>query len=63
MTNDPMAGPGPAFPTALGRSGPTSITLLGRDLADDLMGQVGFAEQALWMVARRRPSAGEVRVF
>jgi citrate synthase len=27
------------------------------------MGRVGFGELALWLLARRRPSAGEVRVF
>jgi citrate synthase len=27
------------------------------------MGQVGFGELALWLLARRRPTGGEVRVF
>jgi citrate synthase len=57
------AEPAASYPTSLGRSSPTSITLLGEDLADDLMGQVGFGELAFWLVARRRPSAREVRVF
>src|SRR4051794_18567848 len=36
------------YPTALGASTPTSITLLGRDLAKDVMGEVGFGELAFW---------------
>jgi citrate synthase len=51
------------YPTSIGRSDADSITLLGHDLASELMGQVGFGELAFWLVARRRPSAGELRVF
>ncbi len=51
------------YPTSVGTSDATSITLLGHDLAGELMGQVGFGELAFWLVARRRPSAGEVRLF
>jgi citrate synthase len=57
------AGDHPPYPTSLGVSDATTIRLLGHDLAGELMGQVGFGELALWMLARRRPSAGEVRVF
>ncbi|MBL7256123.1 citryl-CoA lyase [Paractinoplanes lichenicola] len=52
-----------SFPTGLGTSTPETISLLGQDLAADLMGQVGFGELAFWLVAGRRPTAGEVRVF
>ncbi|WP_328374097.1 citryl-CoA lyase [Micromonospora zamorensis] len=52
-----------SFPTGIGTSDPTSISLLGQDLAGDLMGEVGFGELAYWLVAGRRPSRGEVRVF
>ncbi len=52
----------PRFPTSLGTSGPETITVLGKDLAD-LMGKVGFGELALWLVTRRRPSPSQVRVF
>ncbi|BBH69264.1 citryl-CoA lyase [Actinoplanes sp. OR16] len=52
-----------SFPTGLGTSTPETISLLGQDLAADLMGQVGFGELAFWLVAGRRPHAGEVRLF
>ncbi|MCG5468227.1 citryl-CoA lyase [Micromonospora sp. LAH09] len=52
-----------SFPTGIGTSDPTTISLLGQDLAGDLMGEVGFGELAYWLVARRRPTRGEVRVF
>jgi citrate synthase len=53
----------PRFPTSLGSSGPDTITLLGQDLAADLMGKVGFGELALWLVTQRRPTPSQVRVF
>jgi len=51
------------YPTSIGRSDADSITLLGHDLAGELMGQVGFGELAFWLEAQRRPSEGELRVF
>jgi citrate synthase len=56
-------GPVPGFPTSLGTSDADKITLLGRDLAADLMGQVSFGELALWLVTQRRPTPSQVRVF
>jgi citrate synthase len=53
----------PSYPTSLGTSDADSIQLLGHDLAHELMGKVGFGELAFWLVAGRRPTAGEVRVF
>jgi citrate synthase len=61
MTAQPPEGL--AFPTSLGTSTADEIRLLGRDLAGELMGEVGFGELAFWLVAMRRPTAGEVRVF
>ena len=58
-----MADEGLRFPTAIGTSDETQIRLLGQDLAADLMGEVGFGELAYWLVAGRRPTPGEVRVF
>jgi citrate synthase len=51
------------YVTSIGRSDADSITLLGHDLAGELMGQVSFGELAFWLVAQRRPSGGELRVF
>jgi citrate synthase len=51
------------YPTSIGTSDATTITLLGHDLAGELLGTVGFGELAFWLAARRRPSAGEVRLF
>jgi citrate synthase len=51
------------FPTSLGTSTADEIRLLGQDLTADLMGKVGFGELAFWLVAMRRPTPSEVRVF
>ncbi|HSR25591.1 MAG TPA: citryl-CoA lyase [Candidatus Eisenbacteria bacterium] len=51
------------YPTSIGTSDRTSISLLGHDLAADLIGQVGFGELAFWLVAMRRPTPGERRLF
>lgn len=53
----------PRYPTSLGTSDATSISLMGKDLAADLMGKVGFGELAFWLVARRRPTPSQVRVL
>src|SRR4051794_1813133 len=51
------------YPTALGASSLKKITLLGHDLAEDVMGTVGFGELAFWLATQRRPTPGETRVF
>ncbi|MFD4254593.1 MULTISPECIES: citryl-CoA lyase [Amycolatopsis] len=51
------------YPTALGASSLEKITLLGQDLARDVMGEVGFGELAFWLATQRRPGKGETRVF
>ena len=53
----------PEYPTALGASSPDKITLLGQDLAQDVMGKVSFGELAFWLASQRRPTKGETRVF
>lgn len=53
----------PQYPTALGASTSSTISLLGHDLAGDLMGKVGFGELAMWLVTQERPTPGQVRVF
>ena len=49
--------------SAIGKSTPDSITVRGRDLATELMGQVTFTELAFFLTADRRPSPGETRLF
>jgi citrate synthase len=51
------------FPTSLGTSTADEIRLLGQNLTEDLMGKVGFGELAFWLVALRRPTPQETRVF
>ena len=53
----------PRFPTSLGASDRTSITLLGHDLANDLIGEVTFGELAFWLLTLQRPTTGQRRVF
>ncbi len=52
-----------SFDTALGASTPETITLLGHDLARDVMGEVGFGELAFWLATQQRPTRGQTRVF
>jgi citrate synthase len=63
MTSEHAADFSPRFTTSLGTSDQDTITLLGHDLAAELMGNVGFAELALWLVTQRRPTRAQVRVF
>lgn len=58
-----MAEDRPTYPTALGASSRDTITLLGHDLARDVMGTVGFGELAYWLATQRRPTPGQTRVF
>ena len=51
------------YPSSLGTSDADHIRLLGHDLAGELMGNVGFGELAFWLLAARRPTKGEARVF
>jgi citrate synthase len=53
----------PSYPSSLGTSDAETISLLGQDLAEDLMGRVGFGELAFWLVSQHRPTPGQVRVF
>jgi len=65
MSSDPARPTTPdlSFPTSLGTSTADEIRLLGQDLTADLMGKVGFGELAFWLVALRRPTPSETRVF
>ena len=53
----------PSFPTSLGTSEGSTITLLGQDLARDLMGQVSFGELAYWLITLERPTRQQTRLF
>ena len=55
--------PVPSFPTSLGTSEGTTITLLGQDLARDLMGNVSFGELAYWLITLQRPTPQQTRLF
>ena len=57
------SSPGPSFPTSLGTSEGTTITLLGRDLASELMGEVSFGELAYWLITLERPTPQQARLF
>src|SRR5262249_8028524 len=63
MTQRGQAGESRRFPTSIGTSSAERITLLGHDLAADLMGNVGFGELALWLVTQQRPTPSQIRVF
>jgi citrate synthase len=49
--------------TGIGDSDADSITLMGRDLASELMGKVTFTELAFLLVRGRVPSPGETRLL
>ncbi|WP_417374525.1 citryl-CoA lyase [Glutamicibacter protophormiae] len=52
-----------SFPTSIGSSTPTTMSLLGHDMATEMLGQVGFSELCLWLMTGQRPDAGQVPVF
>jgi citrate synthase len=51
------------FRTGIGTSDADSITLMGRDLASELMGQVTLTELTFLVVQRRIPSEAETRLL
>jgi citrate synthase len=53
----------PTYPTSIGHSDADSITVLGHDLAGELMGRISFGELAFWLIAGSRPTEGQLRVF
>jgi citrate synthase len=52
-----------SFETSVGTSDADSITVMGRDLSKELLGQATFTELAFLLVQRRMPSAAETRLF
>ena len=53
----------PTYRTGMGTSNADAITLLGHDLAQELIGQISFGELAFWLVAKRRPDPGQLVMF
>ncbi len=49
--------------TGVGASDADSITLMGRDVASELMGKVTFTELVFLLAQRRLPSEGETRLL
>src|SRR6187455_153184 len=52
-----------SFETSVGTSDADSITVMGRDLARDLMGKATLSELAFLVVQRRMPTTEEARLF
>jgi citrate synthase len=53
----------PSYRTGIGTSSADTITLLGHDLARELIGNVTFGELAFWLVAKRRPTPAQLMMF
>lgn len=53
----------PTYRTGLGTSDADSITLLGHDLASELLGKIAFGELAFYLIAKKRPSKGQLVMF
>lgn len=51
------------YPTGLGTSDRDTISLLGHDLAGELLGTVTFGELAFWLATQQRPTPEQLRVF
>ncbi|MEA2313228.1 MAG: citrate synthase, partial [Solirubrobacteraceae bacterium] len=49
--------------TGVGHSDADSISVMGRDVARELMGEVSLTELAFLLVQRRMPDAGEARLL
>jgi citrate synthase len=51
------------YRTDIAWSAPDSITVLGHDLPNELLGKIGFGDMAFLMVTHRLPSVDESRMF
>ena len=58
-----MSTSDPSYPSSIGTVSADQITVLGEDVAANLMGKVSFGELAYWLAAQRRPTPGQLRVF
>jgi citrate synthase len=53
----------PTYRTGIGSSDLDSITLLGHDLAGELIGKITFGELAYWLITKRRPTPQQRTMF
>jgi citrate synthase len=53
----------PTYRSGLGASDRDHIWLLGNDLADDILGKVGFGELAYWLMLKRKPTESQLVMF
>jgi citrate synthase len=53
----------PGYRTGIGASTADTITLLGHDLPGELLGRVSFGELSFWLIAKRRPTPGQLALF
>lgn len=51
------------YRTGLGTSNADSITLLGHDLASELLGKTSFGELAFWLISKKRPTPSQLVMF
>ncbi len=51
------------YRTGIGESDLDHISLLGHDLATELLDKISFTELAYWLAARRRPTEGQRRML
>ena len=51
------------YRTGLGASDADSITLLGHDLASELLGKISFGELAYYLITKQRPTKGQLVMF
>ncbi|MFE6645597.1 hypothetical protein ACFVJS_03480, partial [Nocardioides sp. NPDC057772] len=51
------------YPTSLGVSTVETISLMGQDLSEDLIGKVSFGELAYRLITLREPTPGEGAMF
>ena len=51
------------YKTGLGTSDAASITLLGHDLATEILGKYSFGELSYYLITKRRPTPGQLVMF
>lgn len=53
----------PQFPTSLGTSDLHTMSLMGHDVTEELMGNLSFGELAYWLITLERPTKQQSRLF